>query len=174
MIEQDKRCKRHGFNPWVGKIPWSRKRLPTPVFLLGKFHELATTVQDVTKSQTQLNTHTYTHTELIYMKSHLSLKEDNPKIMQLCPPAPSPGPLGLCSFLFQIWNDSSWTRNLEFQGKLTVSNISNIPMFLKVQFLHQQQQCHHRTRMWKLLTGPHPKAMKSENLGYICEIADTM
>ena len=29
---------RDGFNPWVGKIPWSRKWQPTPVFLAGKFH----------------------------------------------------------------------------------------------------------------------------------------
>ena len=26
------------FNPWVGKIPWSRKWQPTPVFLPGKSH----------------------------------------------------------------------------------------------------------------------------------------
>ena len=25
--------KRHGFNPWVGKIPWRRAQQPTPVFL---------------------------------------------------------------------------------------------------------------------------------------------
>ena len=31
-------CRRCGFNPWVGKIPWRRKRQPTPVFLLGKSH----------------------------------------------------------------------------------------------------------------------------------------
>ena len=30
---QCRRCKRCGFNPWVGKIPWRRDRLPTPVFL---------------------------------------------------------------------------------------------------------------------------------------------
>ena len=30
--------KRHRFNPWVVKIPWSRKWLPTPVFLPGKSH----------------------------------------------------------------------------------------------------------------------------------------
>ena len=30
------RCKRYGFNPWVGKIPWRRKWQPTPVFLPGK------------------------------------------------------------------------------------------------------------------------------------------
>ena len=28
-------CRRHWFDPWVGKIPWSRKWLPTPVFLPG-------------------------------------------------------------------------------------------------------------------------------------------
>ena len=25
-------CGRPGFDPWVGKIPWRRERLPTPVF----------------------------------------------------------------------------------------------------------------------------------------------
>ena len=29
---------RHGFHPWVGKIPWSRKWQSAPVFLLGKYH----------------------------------------------------------------------------------------------------------------------------------------
>jgi len=27
------------FDLWVGKIPWRRKWLPTPVFLPGEFHE---------------------------------------------------------------------------------------------------------------------------------------
>ena len=34
-------CRRRtirGFNPWVGKIPWSRKWQPTPVFLPGESH----------------------------------------------------------------------------------------------------------------------------------------
>ena len=31
-------CRRSGFNPWVGKIPWRRKWQPTPVFLPGKSH----------------------------------------------------------------------------------------------------------------------------------------
>ena len=30
--------KKGGFNPWVGKIPWSRKWHPTPVLLPGKSH----------------------------------------------------------------------------------------------------------------------------------------
>ena len=31
-------CKRCRFDPWVEKIPWSRKWQPAPVFLPGKFH----------------------------------------------------------------------------------------------------------------------------------------
>ena len=59
---QCKRFKRHGFNPWVRKIPW-RKWQPTPVFLLGKSHERRAwraTVHGVAKIQAQLSIHTYT------------------------------------------------------------------------------------------------------------------
>ena len=35
---QCRRCKRHGFDPWIGKIPWSRKWHLTPVSLPGKFY----------------------------------------------------------------------------------------------------------------------------------------
>ena len=31
-------CRRHRFHPWGRKIPWRRKRPPTPVVLPGKFH----------------------------------------------------------------------------------------------------------------------------------------
>ena len=31
---------RPGFDPWVGKIPWRRERLPTPAIWSGKFHGL--------------------------------------------------------------------------------------------------------------------------------------
>ena len=31
-------ARRHGFDPWVGEILWSRKWQPTPVFLPGKSH----------------------------------------------------------------------------------------------------------------------------------------
>ena len=30
--------RRPRFDPWVGKIPWRREWLPTPVFLPGSFH----------------------------------------------------------------------------------------------------------------------------------------
>ena len=35
---QCRRCRRLGFNHWVGKIPWKWKWQPTPVFLPRKFH----------------------------------------------------------------------------------------------------------------------------------------
>ena len=35
---QFRESKRHRFNPWVWKIPWSRKWQPTPILLPGKFH----------------------------------------------------------------------------------------------------------------------------------------
>ena len=30
------KCRRPGFDPWVGKIPWKRSLQPTPVFLTGE------------------------------------------------------------------------------------------------------------------------------------------
>ena len=36
LVVQWRRCKRHGFDPWVGKIPWRREWQPTPVFLPGE------------------------------------------------------------------------------------------------------------------------------------------
>ena len=41
------------FDPWVGKVPWRRAWLPTPVFLPGEFHRersLAGYVDGVTKT----------------------------------------------------------------------------------------------------------------------------
>ena len=35
---QCRRCKRAGFDLWVGKTPWRREWQPTPVFLPGKSH----------------------------------------------------------------------------------------------------------------------------------------
>ena len=35
---QETACRRPGFDPWVRKIPWRRKRQPTPVLLPRKSH----------------------------------------------------------------------------------------------------------------------------------------
>ena len=38
LICQCRRCRRHGFDPWVGKIPWRRKWQRSPIFLTGESH----------------------------------------------------------------------------------------------------------------------------------------
>ena len=35
---QCRRCRRCGFDPWVGKLPWRRRWQPSPVFLSEKSH----------------------------------------------------------------------------------------------------------------------------------------
>ena len=69
---QCKRLKRHGFNPWVGKIPWGRKWQPTLVLSPGKFHGWRILVgyspwgykesDNNTQACAHMHTHTHTHT----------------------------------------------------------------------------------------------------------------
>ena len=61
---QCRRCQRYRFDPSVGKIPWSRKWQPNPVFLPGKFQGQGTwqaIVHKVAQSPTQLNIHARHH-----------------------------------------------------------------------------------------------------------------
>ena len=43
-------CRRHGFSPWVGKIPWRRKWQPTLGFMLGNGGPWQATDHGVTNS----------------------------------------------------------------------------------------------------------------------------
>ena len=57
---QCRRCRKHGFNPWVGKIPWRKMWQPTRVFFPGESYgerSLEATVCRVAKSQTWLSSH---------------------------------------------------------------------------------------------------------------------
>ena len=56
-------AKRHVYNPWVGKIPWSRKWQSTPVFLAGKFHGERTLAgyNPWVCKESDLTEHTHTH-----------------------------------------------------------------------------------------------------------------
>ena len=38
MVRIHLHCRRPGFDPWIGKIPWKREWLPTLVFLPGEIH----------------------------------------------------------------------------------------------------------------------------------------
>ena len=57
---QCRRCKRRGFHPWVGTIPWRRLWQASPVFLPGKSQDRGAwrvTFHGVAKTQTQLSSH---------------------------------------------------------------------------------------------------------------------
>ena len=90
---QRRRCKRCGFDPWVRKIPWSRKWQPTLIFLPGKFYGQRSLVgyspwgrkesDTAAKSQTQLSAHSHTHT---HTHTHTGLEDTNgsPFLHTLC------------------------------------------------------------------------------------------
>ena len=61
---QSRKSKRCEFDPCVGKIPWSRKWHPTPVFLPGKLHGQRSLVGCRPRGHKELDTteHTHTHT----------------------------------------------------------------------------------------------------------------
>ena len=40
LVKNPLQCRRPGFDPWVGKIPWRKEELPTLVFWPGEFHRL--------------------------------------------------------------------------------------------------------------------------------------
>ena len=87
------RCRRYGFTPWVGKIPWLRKWQPTPVFFTWEIPwtvEPGTlVVHGITKSQTPLRIHAGTWS-LLRPESTPSTESPILLSLQLCLP-------GICS-----------------------------------------------------------------------------
>ena len=84
MIRICLQCRRTGFNPWLGKIPWKREWLPTPVFLPAEFHGLRILagyiVHEVAESWTRLrdkHIHTFQLEEAGFLFVFLFLPGDN-------------------------------------------------------------------------------------------------
>ena len=69
---QCRRSKRHGFDPWVGKIHWRKKGQPTPVFLAGKF---------------QADTHTHDSSKCCMVSSRDSEFTHDQSCQTLCNPS---------------------------------------------------------------------------------------
>ena len=67
------KCRRPMFYPWVENIPWSRKWLPTTVFLPKEFHGQRSLAGYSPWSHKELDTtELLTHTHVLYGKWHLS------------------------------------------------------------------------------------------------------
>ena len=89
-------CRRHrrlGYNPCVGKIPWRRKRQPTPVFLPGKSHRQRGLAgyspwshkeSDVTEcTHTHTHTHINTHIHSIYIYILLFISHEVSQVTEI-------------------------------------------------------------------------------------------
>ena len=78
---QCRRHRRHGFKPWVGKVPWRRKWQPTPVFLPGKFQGQRSIgrLQSIRLQRighnlmTKHTTYTYTKIFYLYIYTHIHI-----------------------------------------------------------------------------------------------------
>ena len=57
---QCRKCKRLGFDPWVGKIPWRRAWQPTPVFSPGESHGQRSLADRKESDMTEAAEHTHT------------------------------------------------------------------------------------------------------------------
>ena len=68
---QCRRHRRRGSDPWIRKIPCSRKWQPTPVFLLGKFHGQKSLVGYSPWGCKEWDEHTHTHTHTHRFIKHL-------------------------------------------------------------------------------------------------------
>ena len=58
---QCRRHKRHGFDPWVGKVPWRRAWQPTPVFSPGEFRGQRSLVGYSPEGHKEVNKTEYAH-----------------------------------------------------------------------------------------------------------------
>ena len=70
--------KRYGFDPWVEKIPWSRKWQLTPVLLPGEFHGQRSLEGYSPWGHKELNTTeqlTHTHTHLKFYNLRVNKSE---------------------------------------------------------------------------------------------------
>ena len=104
-------CRRPGSDPWVGKIPWSRKRQPTPIFLpreshgqrsLVDYHPWGHKEPDTTK---QLSTHTSVRWSLEHYASRCGRCVSRP-----CTPGAAPG-LSVQDVALDIAYEGFWPQS---------------------------------------------------------------
>ena len=82
LLREQCQCRGHGFGPWVGKIPWSRKWQSTPVFLPGKSHGQRSLVGHSPWGRRELDTteHLSTHATSVLCVIHKSISKISRKL----------------------------------------------------------------------------------------------
>ena len=98
---QCKRYKRHSFDAWIRKIPWSRKWQPTPVSCLENSIDWGAwraTVHRVAKSWAVLSSHAHMHMLFVYVCMAMYMDTHAPK--------------GFCGKDFTLYHCVSWLSSL--------------------------------------------------------------
>ena len=107
-------CRGWGLEPWVGKIPWRRRRQPAPVFLPGESHGQRSLAGSpwsrkrvrhnwvTERMRVHTHTHTHTHTNNNRVFSLGSAQGLQGKVWHWCWIIPGLNP-GHHSSLCQIW-----------------------------------------------------------------------
>ena len=135
---QCRRCKRCRLDTWVGKITWSRKWQPNPVFLAGESREQRSLVgyspwgckeSDMTE---YTHTHTHTHTHTLRDRSET-----------FCNTIKS---VTLCNFVFQ----SEWQLSSSYYTLYKQSFLAFVIFWYLLIWLHQVNSCNTGDR-WPLL-----------------------
>ena len=89
-----RQCGRPGFNPWVGKIPWRRNGLRTPLFWPGEFHGLYSpwghTESDITERPFSFSLFLVNGTSVQFSHSVVSDSLWPTELQQARPHCPSP------------------------------------------------------------------------------------
>ena len=138
LTGQCRRLKRHEFSPWVGKIPWRRKWLPTSVFLPGEFHGQRNLVGYSPWGRKELDTTEWlTRTYLLsnLNKSHLSIHPLSQHLSNFSRPQNhlEANPLAL--------PQSFWCNKFGVRPVICISRISQVTLWQMVQGPHFENHC---------------------------------
>ena len=74
---QCRRCNRHRFDPWVGKIFWRKAWLPTSELLPGKCHGQKSLVGYHPWGHKELDTAEHTHFKILFNTTETTMKKHN-------------------------------------------------------------------------------------------------
>ena len=77
-------CRRCRFDPWVGKIPWSRKWQPSPVFLPGKSHRQRNLAGYSPRGCKELDVTEHTHRHTQTTSTWMSLQWISATVVPTC------------------------------------------------------------------------------------------
>ena len=77
--------RRHGFNPWVRKIPWRKKQQLTPLFLLGKSRGQRMLVSFSPWGPKSVSHDSVTKTTITFIFNYIDLSFDGRKQMYIDP-----------------------------------------------------------------------------------------